>query len=222
MHRRTLLAATGSLAIGAMAAADADESTTDDHDCETVEIATAKSGDEVIATEEVPEPWWEQVERTRDVQEELAAEFGDESWFEGSGRTTGSEAICGRNAFVVTVYTEERKTAREKLGDRRQDVAIRLREPLDLETVDEDLYDGDVPLSPHEEDGDDDASQDEEEGANDSSAADDTGSSDDTNSSDGMDSSDDTDAVPGFTAIATLAGLAGAISLLAGRDGDRS
>ena len=218
MHRRTLLAATGSLAIGAMAvaAADADESTTDDHDCETVEIATAKSGDEVIATEEVPEPWWEQVERTRDVQEELTAEFGDESWFEGSGRTTGGEEICGQNAFVVIVYTDDQEMARETLGAQRHDVPIRLREPLDLETVEEDLYDGDVPLSPHEENGDGDASQDEEEGANGSSATDDTDSSDD------RDSGDDTDSVPGFTAVATLAGLAGAISLLAGRDGGRS
>ena len=225
MHRRTLLAATGGLAIGAvsMAAADSDETshsdepTTDGHDCETVEIATAKSGDEVVATEDVPEPWWEQVERTREIQEEITDAYADEPWFDGSGRTTGDEEICGRNAFVVTVYTDDEETAREVLGDLRQDVGIRFEEPLDLEPLGGDPLEDDVPVSFDEENADDDL-LDQEDAEN-------------GNASDDEYSSDDTDSVPGFGVLATAVGLAGAGCLLAGRgrvggrdggkDGDR-
>lgn len=123
MKRRALLVAAGALGVGSVGVSAADP------DCEeTTEIVTGRSGDEVTSTETVPAAWWEQVERARAVQDELGAEFGDESWFEGTGRSSGRREICGRSTFVVTVYASDVETARDYIDDDREDVPVSIEE----------------------------------------------------------------------------------------------
>lgn len=126
MKRRALLVAAGALGVGSVGTSAADEN---DPDCEEMtEIVTGRSGDEVTSTEMVPAPWWDQVERVRAVQDELGEEFGDEEWFEATGRSSGSREICGRNVMVVTVYASDVETAREQIDEDREDVPLSIEE----------------------------------------------------------------------------------------------
>lgn len=139
MNRRAILAAVGTLAISPVrtAAGKSDESDGIDTECDTVEITTGSAG----TTDEVPAPWWEQVQRARDVQDELEDDFGAEPWFEGTGRSSGSETICGQNALIVTVYTSNEEAARTRLDATRNGVRIYVDDPT--KTGPDDL-DGDV------------------------------------------------------------------------------
>ncbi|OVE84957.1 PGF-CTERM sorting domain-containing protein [Natronolimnobius baerhuensis] len=228
-----MLATLGCLSVSAVPAAAS--ARTDEADCELTEIATAMSGDEVIATEEVPKAWWDQVERSRDVADELSAELADKPWFERTGRSLGEDEICDRNAFVVTVYTSDEEAARSELEDSRDGV------PIDIDEVSDD--EGPEPLGGSmdgagDEDDDNESTDDDRPAENETDASDDdlNGESDSLNETtsgdDGANSSDanavdnetdtagDSDSIPGFGVLGTLAGLGGVGYVLANRDRD--
>lgn len=199
MKRRTVLMTVGALTAAPMRAAATGSTQTD---CEeTVEITTAESGDEAISTEEVPAAWWEQVERARDVQDEIAEDFGDEGWYEGVGRSGGSAEICGQRAFVVTVYTADEDAARSALGEERDGVDLFYEEPPEVHE-DVGTVEGDVNGVEEETETDKEAENGESE----------------TNDGETETTEADDDQTPGFGALGALAGL-GAARFLLGRRG---
>ncbi|MCL9812754.1 hypothetical protein [Natranaeroarchaeum aerophilus] len=191
MKRRALLVAAGALGVGSVGTSAADEN---DPDCEeTTEIVTGRSGDEVTSTEMVPAPWWDQVERVRAVQDELSEEFGDEEWFEATGRSSGSREICGRNVLVVTVYASDVETAREYIDEDSKDVPLSIEERIEDPVWD---VEGDVARE-----GDQERDTDETEG--------------ETNNAD-----DEDDPTPGPGVVGALAGVGTAGLLLGKRMGN--
>lgn len=220
MRRRAILAAVGCLAGGAIASsaatAAADSTRTEDErDCETTEVATTMSGDETDRTREVPEPWWEQVERSRAVAAELRAEFGDEEWFDSVGRTLGDTEICGRTAFVVTVDARDEAVARATLEESRDGVPIRIEEATESAPLGGDGDDADADEIDDGNESDADASSGEETEAEDDEP--DGGANETGDAKTGADGSDDS--VPGFGIVGGLVGV-GAAGYLAGRGRD--
>lgn len=134
MKRRALLAALGAstLGVAGTAAGRSAQATDDQRDCETVEIPVAKSGNQTIATREVPAEWWDHVERSRTVSDEIGEEFGDEAWFQGSGRSSDGETICGSSKMVLTVYARDVDAAEAALPERRDGVRIRVEPERDV------------------------------------------------------------------------------------------
>lgn len=127
MKRRTVLATVGGLAVGTSVASLAGAKS-DDPDCEPVEIVVAKSGDEAAVTEEVPKAWKEQNEYTREVHEELTAEYRDASWYESSGIRSGDREICGQNEAAIFVRASDPDAASAELGEEYQDVQVEIEE----------------------------------------------------------------------------------------------
>lgn len=213
MKRRTVLAAVGSLSAAAPAVASARDSDGDGddkngHDCETIEIPVAKSGEEVVATEEVPEEWWDHVERSREVADELGDKLEDEPWFEGISRSTGEAEICGSSVFVVTVHASDADAARSRLAESRDGVPIEIGEPLpDAVPTDGAAAGGDEPDEIETESGN---------GDGDGATA--------SNETNAAAASADDDSMPGFGIVGGLAGLGAAGYLFSSRerDGERS
>lgn len=212
MNRRQVLASVGCLTVGATSTAVAGmpAQSDDETDCEMIEIPTAKSGDEVVRTREVPEPWWNQVERARAVEDELWEEFGDEEWFDRVSRTLGDEEICGRTIFVVTVDAWDVEEARTHLEESRDGVRIRIEEATESAPLG---GDGDDVIRDEIDDGNESKSEDETSSADDTEPEGDepddraNESTDETgdDGENGVDGSDDS--LPGFGIGGAVAGL---------------
>ncbi|WP_241175348.1 PGF-CTERM sorting domain-containing protein [Natronolimnobius sp. AArcel1] len=233
MNRRQVLATLGCLSVSAVPGAASARS--DEDDCELTEIATAMSGDEVIATEEVPKAWWDQVERSRDVADELYAELADEPWFERIGRSSGEDEICERNVFVVTVYTSDEEAAQSALEESRDGVPITIDEVSDDEepeplggsmdgAADEDddneSTDDERPAENETDTSHDDLNG-ESDSVNETTSGDNGANSSDADAVDNeTDTAGDSDSIPGFGVLGTLAGLGGVGYLLANHHRD--
>lgn len=132
MHRRALLASIGTVAGGTAglgagtAAAQSNQSADGDAECEPVSIPVAKSGNQTVATREVPAAWWDQVERSRTVADEIREAYADEPWFVRGGRSSDGEQLCGSSKFVLTVYADDVEAAEAALPERRDGVRIRV------------------------------------------------------------------------------------------------
>lgn len=132
MHRRALLASIGAVAGGTAglgagsAAAQSNQSADGDVECEPVSIPVAKSGNQTVATREVPAAWWDQVERSRTVADEIGEAYADEPWFVRSGTSSDGEQICGSSKMVLTVYADDVEAAEAALPERRDGVRIRV------------------------------------------------------------------------------------------------
>lgn len=216
MNRRTVLATVGGLAVGTSVASLAGAES-DDPDCEPVEIDVAKSGDEVVQTEEVPKAWKEQVEHTRDVQDELGAEYGDTDWYEGTGRTSGDREICDRNEMMIRVRASDPEAARAELGEEYEGVQIEIVAPdgepeQDLGGQEDGLVDDDGPESNEGADGDSGSTDGGPDGDSDADDAD----GDDDQSDDSV-----VGDAPGFGALGALGGLVGAGYLYTRRRANR-
>lgn len=213
MKRRTALAATAGLAAGWPAVPLA--GARDDPDCDRVEeIVVAKSGDEPVATEEVPAPWWEQVERARDVHDEIREEYRDAPWYRASGRTAGEREICGRTEMAVVVYAADVGEARAALEDERDGVPITVKEyeepEVALATATPDAGGENTSTG---------APDDTPDGAPDETPDD---TPDATPDADTESATDEAERLPGPGMLGALAGLAGAGYLAARRRADGS
>lgn len=193
MKRRTLLATAGAVTAGAPSFAAGQSGTDGEPDCSGESIAVAKRGNETVETRSVPTAWYDRVETARELQDEFREEYGDEPWFETTGRGSGPNEICGMGAPKVTVYVNDADAARAALPDERDGVPIHVdANPPDPPESGGDVARGETAVPERDE-------------ANETPQQ-----------------TDRTDETPGMGPLGAVLGLGGAIGLLGHRrDGDR-
>lgn len=98
VSRRSFMGAVGSAAIfGGTAFA---------RGIDTVEIPYIKSGDEVLVRKEVPKPWYQQVQRSKDAQERAFTKFANEAGVAGVSLARGKDTFGGKPGHRIRLHVD--------------------------------------------------------------------------------------------------------------------
>lgn len=129
VSRRRFLSHTGLAGASALglAAVDARATTVDD----TVEIVVVEHLGEALVTKEVPQGWYQAVQRSRTVRDVLVDRYQNEAWLGSIGRSAGSASIGGMAVPTITAYARDVATAERKLPSQIDGVTIDIAEHED-------------------------------------------------------------------------------------------
>ena len=113
---------------------------------DTVTIPVAQSGEEILATKEVPRDWWEQMVKSRDVHHSLHNRYENVAGIEDIGLTSIDETISGRRKGAVSIYVDSNVSPEPDIPDSVEGIDIVVKEMPKTKLVAECNTDADDPV----------------------------------------------------------------------------
>lgn len=125
-NRRTILKALGGGSFTAATLGVAPATATSDG---TTEIVTIRGeNNKPIKKKEVPQAWYDHLQKARHTRDQLAKKFGDRSWYQGAGFEPTDQWYDGKRGFSMSIEATNPSKARREAPDAQNGIDIAIEQ----------------------------------------------------------------------------------------------